>query len=187
MDLPRDIKEHRIVLPLIVGAAMIAALWIVSRTISSVAIFIPGVIVSFLFFKQTLYRNSQHADRILPLYLLALGIQFIHFTEEYLTGFTSALPALLGGEEYPVDYWLTFNMVAYFVFILGGIALLLKNKGFMIVPLFFILFGVLFNGIGHVSLSLYVGGYFPGLYTALIYVVLGPVLVRKVISASRIR
>jgi hypothetical protein len=110
----------------------------------------------------------------------------IHFAEEYLTGFTTALPALIGAEPYPINYWLTFNMVAYFIFILGGIVLFQKMKGLMIIPIFFILAGVVLNGIGHLLLSLYVGGYFPGLYTALIYLVLGPMLMKKLFVLSRV-
>ncbi len=59
---------------------------------------------------------------------MALGIQFIHFTEEYLTNFNVVVPNLLDREEYPMGYWLVFNIVAYFVFIIGGIVLFKKIK-----------------------------------------------------------
>ena len=96
----------------------IGIFWVVSFTLTSVIIFIPGVIVTYLFYLSTYYKKTAGPERILPLYLLALGIQFIHFTEEYLTDFTVALPNLLGQNQYPIDYWLTFNMIAYSIFIL---------------------------------------------------------------------
>jgi hypothetical protein len=55
----------------------------------------------------------------------------------------------------------------------------------MIIPLFFILIGVVLNSMGHILISFYVGGYFPGLYTALIYTIIGPVLIKRVIDSSR--
>jgi len=165
---------------------MVIAFWIVSLTISSVILFIPVVILSFVIYRFTFFNTCSRSDELLPLYLVAVGVQMIHFAEEYLTGFTTALPALIGAKPYPLGYWLAFNMVAYFIFILGGIVIFQKMKELMMIPIFFILAGVVLNGIGHVLLSLYVGGYFPGLYTALIYLVLGPLLMKKLFVLSRV-
>ena len=173
-------KLTYILIPLTIAMFAIGTFWVISFTMGSVALFIPGIIISYLIYLKTFYYYSHQSDKLLTLYLLALAIQLIHFTEEYLTGFTTALPKLLGSVPYPVDYWLTFNMVAYALFILGGIVLYKRIKEYMIIPLFFILFGVLFNGIAHVLLSIYVKGYFPGLYTALIYLVLGPVMLLRI-------
>lgn len=148
-------------------------------------VFIPGVIVSYLFYLKTTYKKAPEPDRILPLYLLALGVQLLHFTEEYLTGFTVVLPELLGQEQYPIDDWFVFNMVAYFVFIIGGIILFKKIKELMIIPIFFIIVGVLLNSIGHIFISLYVGAYFSGLYTALIFTVIGPILIKRVLVETK--
>ena len=179
------LNKH-ILIPLAIAIIAIAIFWIVSLTINSVLVFIPGVILSYILYLKTFYKKTPNPERILPLYLLALGIQFIHFTEEYLTDFTKAVPNLLGTEEYPMEYWIVFNMVAYFVFIMGGIVLFKKIKELMIIPLFFILVGVLLNSIGHILISLYVGGYFSGLYTALIYVIIGPLLIKRVFDETRV-
>jgi hypothetical protein len=157
----------------------------VAFTLSSVVLFLPGVIVTFFVYLGTFYRKMPGPRRILPIYLLLLGLQFLHFTEEYLTDFVTAVPALLGQEPYPVDYWITFNMVAYFLFALGGIAIFRDWKEHMIVPLFFIVVGVLFNAAGHILLTLYTGGYFPGLFTAILYAYLGPVILRRIRSETK--
>ena len=172
--------------PSVIAIIAMAIFWIVSSTLISVIIFIPGVIVSFILYINTFYKKTPNPERILPLYLFALGIQFIHFTEEYLTDFTIELPKLFGQEEYPMDYWVVFNMIAYSVFIIGGIILFKKIKEFMIIPLFFILVGVLLNSIGHILIAIYVGGYFSGLYTALIYVLIGPILMKRVFEESKV-
>lgn len=178
------VNKH-ILIPLLIACIAIVIFWVVSLTLNSVIVFIPGVIVSYLFYLSTFYKGTPNSERILPLYLLALGIQFLHFTEEYLTDFTVVVPDLLGRGEYPMDYWVVFNMVAYFVFTIGGIILFKRIKELMIIPLFFILAGVLFNSIGHVLISLYVGGYFSGLYTALIYLAIGPILLKRVLDETR--
>jgi len=56
----------------------------------------------------------------------------------------------------------------------------------MIIPLFFILVGVLLNSIGHILISLYVGGYFSGLYTAIIYIIIGPILIKRVLDETKV-
>jgi hypothetical protein len=175
-----------IVMPLVIVIVSIAIFIFVSLTLSSVIVFIPGIILTYIVYLITFYKNTPNPQRILPLYLLLLGIQFLHFTEEYLTDFIVEVPKLLGQEAYPLDYWLVFNMMAYFVFIIGGIILFKQIKELMIIPLFFILVGVLLNSIGHILISIYVGEYFSGLYTALIYIIIGPVLMKRVLDETRI-
>jgi len=164
-------------IPLLICIIAIAIFLWVSQTLSSVLGFIPGVIVTYLayvFFE----KRAWDPHRILPLYLIALAVQFIHFTEEYLTDFITVLPKLLNQPPYPEDFWLVFNMIAYAVFVLGAIFLFVRKREFFVIPLFFILMGVVFNGIAHVLLAVFVGGYFPGLFTALAYLIIGPLLLR---------
>ena len=174
-----------LLIPLIIVIIAIAVFMVVSSTLTTVLAFIPGIIITYLIYLNTFYKKTPNPESILPLYLLLLGIQFLHFTEEYLTDFTIEVPRLLGQEEYPKDYWLIFNMIAYFIFIIGGIILFKRIKEFMIIPLFFIIVGVMLNSIGHIVISIYVGGYFSGLYSALIYVVLGPILIKRIFAETK--
>ena len=178
--------NKNLLIPLIIALVAIIIFYLVSSTLSAVILFIPGVILSYIFYLNTIYRKMPKPERILTLYLFALGIQFIHFTEEYLTDFVTAVPGLIGREPYPLDYWISFNMIAYFIFIIGGIILFKQIKELMIIPLFFILVGVVLNSIGHILLAIYVGGYFSGLYSALIYVILGPMLLKRILDESKV-
>ena len=179
------LNKH-ILIPLLITSTAIAIFWIVSLSLNIVIVFVPGVIVSYILYLGTFYKQAPSPEWILPLYLLALGIQFIHFTEEYLTGFTIEVSKLLGQAAYPVDYWLVFNMVAYFVFVIGGIILFRKIRMLMIIPLFFILVAVLLNSIAHILISIYVGGYFSGLYSALILFIIGSILMKRVFDGSKV-
>jgi hypothetical protein len=49
----------------------------------------------------------------------------------------------------------------------------------MIIVWFFAIGGVIGNAIWHPLLSLRVGGYFPGLYTSFAYLIVGPILLKR--------
>ncbi len=166
-------------IPVLICIVSIGAFSWVALTISTVWIFVLAVVVTYFLYINTLYREMPEPERILPIYLFALGIQMLHFAEEYLTDFVIELPAILGQEPYPLDYWLSFNMVAYFIFLLGGIVLFKKLRAYAVIPLFFILVGVLFNSVAHLGLAIYSGGYFSGLFTALIYFLIAPTLIKR--------
>ena len=179
------LAEKSILVPILIGFITICLFFWVSYNLGSVLIFIPGVIISFLVYLKTFYQRTPKPGRILTLYLLAIGVQLLHFTEEYLTDFITRLPALLDQPPYPQDYWVVFNMVAYFIFILGGIILYRGIKELMIIPLFFVVVGVVLNSIGHILIAIFVGGYFPGLFTAIIYLLIGPSLLKAIIEKTK--
>jgi len=117
--------------------------------------------------------------------LLALGIQFIHFTEEYIAGFNSKFPLLFDAPEYPIDNFVAFNMFAYFMFTLGAIMIFKKIKPPMIIPLFFVMYGIAGNAVAHVIFCIIVGGYFPGIYSALMYWIIGPIIIKRIWNETR--
>jgi hypothetical protein len=43
----------------------------------------------------------------LPLYFTVLAVQFLHFAEEFVTGFNSRFPAMYGGDPYPLNTFAT--------------------------------------------------------------------------------
>ena len=105
--------------------------------------------------------------RVLPLYVLALAIQFLHFTEEYVYGFHSKVGELMEGmPPFNTDTFVAFNMIAYCLFLLAGVVMYKGMKFPMIVVWFFTIAGVLGNAVLHPLLAISVGGYFPGLLTS---------------------
>ena len=173
--------DRTIIIPTIVSLLAIGIFGWVGYIISTVWLFIPATIIAYFIYLRKAYRKMPPPEQILPLYLLALSIQMLHFTEEYLTSLVTALPAIFGQEPYPEDYWLVFNMSAYAFFLLGGIVLYKRIKELAIIPIFFILVGVVFNALAHIGLTLYTNSYFPGLYTALFYLFLAPSLLKAIL------
>ena len=143
-------------------------------------IFVPAMIVAFVCYLRTSYRAMPRPECVLPIYLVALAIQFLHFTEEYLYGFPYRVSELRAGmPPFDLNVFVTFNMVAYALFILGALGIYKGVKFSMIIVWFFAIGGVIGNAIWHPLLSLRVGGYFPGLYTSFAYLIVGPILLKR--------
>jgi hypothetical protein len=143
-------------------------------------VFVPAMIIAFVCYLCTSYREMPKAERVLPIYLIALAIQFLHFTEEYLYGFDYRVSELMAGmPPFKLNVFVTFNMVAYCLFILAALGIYKGVKFSMIIVWFFTLGGVIGNAIWHPLFALKVGGYFPGLYSSFAYLIIGPILLKR--------
>ncbi len=141
--------------------------------------FVPVMVVAFVCYLLTSYREMPKVERVLPIYLIALAIQFLHFTEEYIYGFHLRVTEIMAGmPPFNANVFLAFNMVAYCLFLLAGLGMYKGLKFPMIIVWFFAIV-VLGNAIWHLLLTLRVGGYFPGLYTSFAGWILGPILLKR--------
>ncbi|HMF58458.1 MAG TPA: HXXEE domain-containing protein [Pyrinomonadaceae bacterium] len=148
--------------------------------------FVPAMVVAFVCYLRTSYREMPKAERVLPIYLVALAIQFLHFTEEYVYGFQFRVTEIMAGmPPFNANVFLAFNMIAYSLFLLAGIGMYKRMKFPMIIVWFFAIC-VMGNAIWHLLLTLKVGGYFPGLYTSFAGWILGPILLRRLWSRENI-
>jgi hypothetical protein len=141
--------------------------------------FVPVMIAAFVCYLRTSYRQMPQVERVLPVYLVALAIQFLHFTEEYVYGFHQRVTEITAGmPPFNVNVFVAFNMIAYALFLLAGLGMYKGLKSPMIIVWFFAIV-FLANAIWHLLLALRVGGYFPGLYTSFAGWILGPMLLRR--------
>jgi hypothetical protein len=141
--------------------------------------FVPAMALAFVCYLRTSYRKMPDAERIPPLYLLALAIQFLHFTEEYVYGFPLRISEIRAAmPPFDVNVFVAFNMIAYCLFILSGLGMY-KGMKFPMIIVWFFAICFLGNAIWHLLLTVRVGGYFPGLYTSLPGWILGPILLQR--------
>jgi hypothetical protein len=141
--------------------------------------FVPAMVVAFVCYLRTSYRQMPNVDRVLPVYLIALAIQFLHFTEEYVSGFQSRVSEIMAGmPPFDVKVFVAFNMIAYCLFLLAGLGMF-KGMKFPMIVVWFFSICVIGNAIWHFLLTLRVGGYFPGLYTSFPGWILGPMLLKR--------
>jgi len=141
--------------------------------------FAPAMVLAFVCYLRTSYREMPKAERILPVYLVALAIQFLHFTEEYVYGFQFRVVEIMAGmPPFNVNVFVAFNMIAYCLFLLAGLGMY-KGMKFPMIIVWFFAICVMGNAIWHLLLTLRVGGYFPGLYTSFAGWILGPILLKR--------
>ena len=123
---------------------------------------------------------------VLPLYLLGVALQSLHFCEEYLTGFQREFPTLFGN-EWSDQRFVTFNLIWLSVFSIAALGIYLRNALAYLVVIFFAIVGEVGNGVGHLAISIVQGRYFPGSITAPVIIVVGVVMLRRLYSEVELK
>jgi hypothetical protein len=129
-----------------------------------------GLVVSYGVWITARWKND--AAAVLPVYLLAIAVQCLHFTEEYVTGFQHQFPELFG-IHWSDARFVTFNMLWLAAFVLAGLGVYRRVPLAYLVGLFLALIGGVGNGVSHLILSAMSRGYFPGLITAPFCILMG--------------
>jgi hypothetical protein len=88
-------------------------------------------------------RND--AGAVLPVYLLAIAVQCLHFTEEYVTGFQHQFPRLFG-DDWSDARFVTFNMLWLAAFVLAALGVYRRVQLAYLIVLFLALIGGAGNG-----------------------------------------
>lgn len=177
---------------LVIGTILALVMGMVFSRLSSglslLVTFVPGIVITWLVYLWLYVKQITlpTGATFLPLFFTTLAVQFLHFAEEYTTGFNTQFPLLYGGVPYSTNLFVTFNMLSYAVFTLSCILVFTKNLRFLLVPvLFFVIYGAIGNAISHTWWSLYLRAYFPGLVTAQLYWVYGPLLLYQLLGERR--
>jgi Protein of unknown function with HXXEE motif len=164
----------------IVGAILVAAaIFLNYKTMGPATNFLSGgLIVAYLVWAFGRWTYNVSA---LPLYLIGIGVQCLHFGEEYLTDFQQKFPALFG-YNWTVQRFVVFNLVWLGVFLLAAIGMWRKVTLAYLIVLFFAIIGEVANGIAHLSLSIARRSYFPGTITAPVILIIGIMLTGKLMA-----
>jgi len=117
-------------------------------------------------------------DRFVRLLLVAITVESVHFVEELTTGFHHRFPEFLGLADWPTAFFVVFNLVWIALWILSAFGVRAGVEAAYF-PIWFLVIGMMLNGIVHPLLALASGGYFPGLVTSPVTGVLGFVLCPK--------
>lgn len=141
--------------------------------------FILAMVIAYTCFCVYRHYEQLPANNFLPVYLLCIAIQCLHFAEEFVAGFYQRIPEINGFPAMTQNYFIIFNMVAYALFLLAAVGIYKKIKWVMVIAWFFIIAGVIGNSIWHLLMALRVGGYFPGLYTSFAYWIAAPFLLSR--------
>jgi hypothetical protein len=173
----------------VIALVMATIFTLLSSGLSLIVTFIPGIVFSWLTYAWLFVRKATlpTGAAFLPLFFALLAVQFIHFAEEFVTGFRTQYPLLYGGIPYSDSLFVTFNMISYAIFSLACILAFTTKLRFLLIPaLFFIIYGALGNAIAHTWWSLYLRSYFPGLITAQIFWIAGPFVLYKLVGRRNV-
>ncbi|MDT5067724.1 MAG: hypothetical protein QOK02_3879 [Mycobacterium sp.] len=185
----RAIAKRDVVPATVIALTMAVGFWFASHGASLKVTFVPGVVATWLLFAWC-YRSRLQlptVNKFLPAFCCVLAVQFIHFTEEFVTGFRTDFAELYGGAPYTNDAFVSVNMCAYAVMIVACVIALTTRLRFAIVPaIFFMFYGAIGNAIAHTWWSIMLGGYFPGLISAQLYWIAGPYLLYKLVGDRRV-
>ncbi|MFW6773308.1 HXXEE domain-containing protein [Nocardioides sp. CPCC 205120] len=149
--------------------------------------FIPAMVLACVLHLMSTAVAAPDPAEVLPIYLIALAWQFLHFAEEYLGEFHRRWPEdVFGARPMSVDFFVGGNMAAYAAFTVGALALLAGWRVPLLVVWFFAVMGVLGNAVGHLVYAIVSGdALFPGTLTSLAYWIIGPVLLVRLWRSSR--
>ncbi len=190
----KQVKNQRLtkqdfVIGTIIACVLMIAFTLGSSGMSLIATFVIGLILAWSLFAYLYLKRIDLPDLnvFLPVYLLTLGWQFFHFSEEFVTNFQEVFPKIYGGQPYTDNIFVAFNMSAYFVFIVTPVLVYFKGLKFFFMPmLFFIVYGAMGNAISHTWWRIYFGEYFPGFYTAQLYWILAPILLAMLLKSKKV-
>ena len=172
----------KIMPPVVVGVIVIAVLIYGPGFIGPVGTLIIGGsgVLAYFAWIFTTFKPPADPNTILPLYLLVVGTELIHMSEEAIADFSGRFGQLFGS-----DFSFFAPMVLAFggVWVIAGLGLIYKNP----VANFFVWFvaigpGII-NGIAHVTFPFLAGTlYFPGLVTVIFPFAASVLLIRQLLK-----
>ncbi len=169
----------------IIPGAITAAL-VVIYTIKTPGLFSLYLIFAYIFYLLTCYRQMPEPGRVLPIYLLAVGMELLHFAEEFSTGFYIRIAKeIYHTQPNTANEMVIGQMILFFLTIVGAIAICKKWKPPMFIVWFVVIMQMFVNAIQHPIFSMIVKGYFPGLITSQVGWILGPILFKRLWEVRR--
>jgi len=158
--------------PVLVAAIIAIISYTGATTIGNAPVIIVGgsAVIAYVVWLLTTYRRPADPGKILPLYLVAVGAQLVHETEEYLAGFPSQFSTLFHIPAFTEQFFvITFLLVFSVIWVLAGVGLIYKNPMANFLAWFFVIGPGLANGIAHFVFPFLAHHiYFPGLITVLL-------------------
>ena len=178
----------RVMNPAIVVAVIMAIfIGIGVATLPFQAMIILGgaAIISYIAWLRTSYRYPVQSKRVIALYLLAVSIQLIHMSEEYAFGFPLRFSVLFDARE-----WTLHSFLMVFVFAFGAVwvaaaaGMLYRIRIANYFVWFYALGAGLMNAIAHFVFPILARGYFPGLYSAPLHLVMSIALITVLVMET---
>ena len=168
------------ILPAIFVIIFITVYGIKSQGFSTILTFGGSMLIAYIFYLLTSFKKMPDPENVLPVYLIAIAIQLIHFIEEFTTQFFVRFPVeIYNSNPYSANEFVISQMFVYILFIIGALGVYKKWKFTMVFVWFLVIMMYVVNTIQHPIYAIMVKGYFPGLYSSLTGFIMAPILFKK--------
>jgi hypothetical protein len=154
----------------------------------SFALIVGGsAILAFFVWLATTYQHPVDGRRIVPLFVLAVGMQFVHMTEEFLAGFPEQFSAATGASLTPDKFVIVAVLGGGMVYAFTAFGLIHRHPVANYVLWFFLIGPAgLVNSISHLSFPFMTHTtYFPGLITVVLPTAFGTALAWRILADWR--
>jgi Protein of unknown function with HXXEE motif len=162
----------KLLAPIIVAMVIVVISYTGAVTVGNAPVIIIGgaAIIAYVTWLLTTYRQPADASRVLPLYLVAVGAQLVHETEEYLAGFPSQFSTLFHLPVFTEQFFvITFLLVFSIIWVGAAVGLIYNNPVANFLAWFFVIGPGLVNGIAHFVFPFLAHRlYFPGIITVVL-------------------
>jgi hypothetical protein len=136
-----------------------------------------GLMISWFIWaaNSSIYENR---FKICLIYSVGILVQGVHFLEEYFMDFHIIFPGFFG-YTWSGGRYITFNLIYLFLFSAAAWGAVRNVRPAFLIVWFFTLIAGIGNGIFHPLVSVYQGGYFPGLVSSPLLLIIGILLFRE--------
>jgi Protein of unknown function with HXXEE motif len=142
-----------------------------------------GLLIAFAVWARRGSIDPSWRGRVLGLFAIGIAVQVLHCAEEGATGFAAEFPGLFG-YAWSTGRFVAFNAVWLAVFAAAAVGVRRGWDAAALPVWFFALVGGVGNGVLHIAASVARAGYFPGLLTAPVLLVVGVLLLRRLLDAT---
>ncbi len=171
-----------------VGMAIITLIALGMGYLPSQAMFILGgaAIISYIAWLGTSHRYPVESKGVVALYLGSVSLQIIHLSEEYAFGFPLQFSLLFDAKDWSIhSFLMTFVFAGAALWVAAAAGLLYRIRIANYFVWFYALGAGLINAIAHFVFPILAGGYFPGLYTAPLHLVMSIVLIVALVRETK--
>lgn len=171
--------------PVVIGAIVIAVLIYGPGMFGPIGTLIIGgsAVLAYFAWIFTTFKIPADPKTILPLYLLTVGAELIHMSEEAITDFPGRFGQLFGNE---FSFFEPMVLALGGVWVIAAVGLLYKNPVANFLVWFVAIGPGIVNGIAHVSFLFLAGTmYFPGIITVIFPFTLSVLLIARLLREYR--
>ena len=155
-----------------------------SILLAPAGLYLPLIAAVVLTLVRTPRRVGRGAvTKLAGLFLVGIAIQCLHFVEEFSTRLYEVFPPLLGLVPVPANVFVAFNLVWIGIWAVSAYGIL-RGVNAAYFPVWFFGLAMCLNGVIHPLLSIWTGGYFPGLITSPLSGLVGILVIRQLFRTT---